>query len=264
MIIFYFKEVWISNSLLSKIISIMVGYMDLAERVVNGSDILLIVVDARDVRKSISKELEEMIRTREKKFLYVINKCDLLTKEEQSKLRLNNSVEVSAKRHWGTMRLLRKIKEMSRGEDAIIGVVGYSNTGKSTLINALKGKHCASTSPRSGYTKHIQKLKIDDGLYLLDTPGVFLDSPDADLAYVIIGAKDPERLKEPEKIAVQFILEMKGSVEKHYSVARHRDPYKTIDEIALKKKFLKKGGLPDSTRASRQIIRDWQGRKGDW
>jgi ribosome biogenesis GTPase A len=242
----------------------MAGYMHMVERVINGSDIVLMVVDARDIKKSINKEVEEIIKSKDKKLLYVINKCDLISKEEQSKIKMPDSIQVSATKHWGNMRLLRKIKALAQGKDAVVGVVGYPNTGKSTLINSLKGKRSAATSPRSGYTQHIQRLRIDDKIYLLDTPGVFSESGESELDHMIIGAKDAQKLQDPEKVAVQFILEMKGKVEKHYGVKKHKDPYETLEEIALEKNLLKKGGLPDTGRVSRKIIKDWQARKGDW
>jgi len=242
----------------------MAGYLDMVEEVIGGSDIILMVVDARDIERSSNKEIEEIVKSKGKKLLYVINKCDLLTKEEQSKIKLSDSVQVSATKHWGNMRLLRKLKEMTLGEEATIGVVGYPNTGKSTLINALKGKHSALTSAHSGFTRHIQKLKIGDKLYLLDTPGVFSEGGESDLDHMLIGAKDAECLKDPEKIVAQFILEMNGVVEKHYGVSVNEDPYETLGLIALKKNLLKKGGKPDTTRASRQIVKEWQRRKGNW
>jgi ribosome biogenesis GTPase A len=242
----------------------MAGYMDLVERVIDGSDVILMVVDARDIKRSSNRELEELIKSKGKKLLYVVNKCDLITKVEQSKINLPCSVQVSATKHWGNMRLLKKIKELTRGEAATIGVVGYPNTGKSTLINALKGKHSAPTSAHSGFTRHMQRLKIGDGLYLFDTPGVFSESGESDLDHMLIGAKDGECLKDPEQIVVQFIGELNGKVESHYDVAKHKDPYETLEEIAIKKKFLKKGGLPDTVRASRQVIKEWQRRKTAW
>jgi len=242
----------------------MAGYMELVERVINGSDIILMVIDARDIKGTMNRELEGMIESKNKKLLYVINKCDLISEAEQSKIKLKNSIQVSATRHWGNMRLLRKIKALAQGEKAIIGIVGYPNTGKSTLINSLKGKRSAPTSPKSGYTKHIQKLKIDEGLYVLDTPGVFSKSGESDLDHMLIGAKDAQKLLDTEKIVAQFILEMKGKVEKHYGVKESKDPYETLEEIALVKKLLKKGGLPDTMRASRQIIKEWQARKEVW
>jgi small GTP-binding protein len=242
----------------------MAGFMDMVEKVIDDSDIIIMVIDARDIKGTSNQELEEYIRSEGKKLLYVINKCDLVSKVDQGKLKMEDSVQVSATKHWGNMRLLRKLKEMTRGEAATIGIVGYPNTGKSTLINSLKGKHSAPTSPNSGYTKHIQRLKIGEGLYILDTPGVFSKTGESDLDHMLIGAKDGAKLIDPEQIVVQFIGELKGKVEKHYGVEKHDDPYATLAEIALKKKFLKKAGLPDTIRASRQIIKDWQKRREDW
>jgi hypothetical protein len=235
----------------------MAGFKNMVDGVIEKSDIVLMVIDARAVRESINPEIEEKIKAEGKKFLYIINKVDLLEKEEQKKIRLENSVQVSSKLHWGNMRLLRKIKEISKGKPATVGVVGYPNTGKSSIINALAGKKSAGVSPKSGYTKSIQKIKIAEGIYIIDTPGVFSKSGD-DADYVIYGAKDPDNLKDPELVAAQIISKMNGLIERHYGVDDFGDPFEAIEKIAIKENVLKKGGAPNTSEMSKKIMRDLQ------
>lgn len=51
-------------------------------------------------------------------------------------------------------------------------IVGRSNVGKSSLINALSGrKKMAFTSSKPGHTKLLNYFEIDETFYLVDAPG---------------------------------------------------------------------------------------------
>ncbi len=51
-------------------------------------------------------------------------------------------------------------------------VVGVPNVGKSTFINKIAGKKSAKASDRPGVTRGKQWVHVDQGLDLLDTPGI--------------------------------------------------------------------------------------------
>lgn len=51
-------------------------------------------------------------------------------------------------------------------------VAGIPNVGKSTLINALAGRKIAKTGNEPAITKGQQRIKLGDGIVLLDTPGL--------------------------------------------------------------------------------------------
>ena len=54
----------------------------------------------------------------------------------------------------------------------LVMVAGIPNVGKSTLINALSGRKVAKTGNEPAITKGQQRIKIDQGIILLDTPGI--------------------------------------------------------------------------------------------
>lgn len=88
---------------------------------------------------------------------------------------------VSSREHQGTKILRNSVKELLGGREGVVGVVGYPKTGKSSVINALKGRHATSTSsvPMStGFTKSLQLVRIDSRIYAIDSPGVI--PPDGD------------------------------------------------------------------------------------
>lgn len=236
----------------------MKKYYDIVDKVIKSSDILLIVADARKAKESINEKVENWIKKQNKKFLYVINKIDLISKSEQDKIHIPNSVEVSAKKHMNTTNLLKKIMEVGKGKEVTVGVVGFPNTGKSTLINALKGKRSAPASAVSGYTKGLQKLRISSKILMIDTPGVFSYDKKEFIDNIIIGAIDADKVENPEDTASELIDALKGKVEKYYDVEKNYDSYDTLENIAIKKKLLRKGNLPDTKRTGKEIIRLWQ------
>lgn len=229
-------------------------YSQIVQKVLEKADIILIVLDARRPETSSNQDIVRRIRALGKKHIFVINKVDLLSREEQARLDIPNSVKVSAQKHIGTLRLYKKILELARGEKSTVGVVGYPNTGKSTLINALKGRHSAPTSSVSSYTKGVQKVAVSEKIMLLDTPGVIEEEGVDETTLHMIGAIDAHKIKDPEGAAIDIVAEMGGKVERYFSVAKHEGTYETLEEIARKKHLLLKGGQPDTMRVAKEII----------
>src|SRR3989344_8471730 len=130
-------------------------------KVLVNSDIIIEVLDARMIEETRNMEIEEKIERLGKKILYVITKCDLadIKKLEEERKRLRPSVFISSTEKLGTTILKKKILELCHGERVVVGVVGYPNVGKSSLINALSGRGSARTSAQSGFTKGLQKIR---------------------------------------------------------------------------------------------------------
>lgn len=64
------------------------------------------------------------------------------------------------------------ISKLPADTGAEIAIIGRSNSGKSSSINALcDNKNLAKTSRTPGRTRLINLFKIDDGKYLVDLPG---------------------------------------------------------------------------------------------
>ena len=53
-----------------------------------------------------------------------------------------------------------------------LGIVGLPNVGKSTFINILVGKKSDKVGDKPGVTRGEQWIKLEDGIELLDTPGI--------------------------------------------------------------------------------------------
>lgn len=57
-----------------------------------------------------------------------------------------------------------------------VGVIGYPNVGKSSLINSMKRARAVQTGARPGLTKSLQMVKLDKNITLIDSPGVIFST----------------------------------------------------------------------------------------
>jgi ribosome biogenesis GTPase A len=238
----------------------MVNYWRLVNRVMEDADIVLLVVDARLPEETRNREIEQKLVQKNKRLLYILNKCDLVTKEaiERIKKDFEPSVFVSSKEKFGGTILFKKIMEMSKGNDCIVGVLGYPNVGKSSVINLLKGKKSASVSPHSGHTRGVQFVKAKGKIKLIDTPGVLPFNEDDLLKKVIIGSYNPEHLREPDFYAMKLVELCPDMFENYFGIKYENDAYDFLEKAAMKRHVLIKGGGPDMVRVSRQLLYDWQ------
>ncbi|MCK4884261.1 MAG: 50S ribosome-binding GTPase, partial [Candidatus Diapherotrites archaeon] len=192
------------------------------------------------------------------------NKSDLVSKrkaDKGKKLLNEESVFVSAKKKMGKTKLKEAIGKLIGNKDVKIAVAGYPNTGKSSLINMLKGKKSAPTSSTAGFTRGVQLIRISKKIMLVDSPGVIPFTHKDEGVMALLGAKSPERIKDLEgtglEIAQELIKQNKDAVEELYGV-KANDGEELLEEIAFKRKKLMKGGKPNIIEAARILISDLQ------
>jgi ribosome biogenesis GTPase A len=245
----------------------MGNYWILVNKVINEADILLLILDARMIKETRNKEIERKIKDSDKPLIYVVNKCDLVKDNDLRKYkeRMKQTFFISSKTKTGLKTLLErihiigsKLKHKEKHEKINVGVLGYPNVGKSSIINAIKGKKSAKTSALSGYTKALQKIRTNKKIVMIDTPGVIPFKEKDDLKHSIIGTIDFTKIKEPDVIAIEIMEKYPDKIEKHYGMKIKEDFEETIEQIAIKKNILIKGGLPDTKRMARMIITEWQ------
>jgi ribosome biogenesis GTPase A len=239
--------------------AIMPSFWRHVNTVLKEADLIIQVLDARMIEETRNSELEEKVYASGKVLLYVVTKCDLVPRGTLDPIKrvLVPAVFISATEHHGTTILKKKILELSRGESVTVGVVGYPNVGKSSLINALAGRKVARTSSESGFTKGLQKIKVDNKIMLLDTPGVFPAGEKDTVKHGRTGAVDYARIKDPEMAALRLIEDEMEVVEGYYGVYGE-EADDILIEIALKYKKLSKGGKPNLEVTARMVLRDWQ------
>lgn len=241
----------------------MVSFWRQVNKVIQRADIILELVDARMVSETRNWEVESKIEHFKKKILYVINKSDLIGQEEAENLKkqLVPSVFVSSTKKQGTTMLLHKILEISHGEPVTVGIIGYPNVGKSSLINALSGKGSAKTSSTSNFTKGIQFIRINDKITLIDTPGVFSNKEKDEMTHGITGAVGYGQIKDPVGVALKLIEENKKILCDFYKVQASTENEEILKSIGHKYQRLAHGGEINEDATARIILKDWQSGK---
>jgi len=228
--------------------------------VIKDADIILEVLDARNVDDTRNREIEDKVRESGKILIPVINKCDLTSREklEKYKKKLPKAVYISSKEYHGMKILRERIYIEAHKKNILkpkVGILGYPNVGKSSLVNALKGSGSAQTSSQSGFTKGVQKVKAHR-ITLLDTPGVIPYKEKEVMKHAIIGAIDFTKLKDPEGVVFALLTKFPDLLQDFYKVKGEDEEF--LENFAVKKKLLKKGSKTDVHRAAVMIMQDWQ------
>lgn len=248
-----------------------IPFPKLAKEVIQKADILLEVLDARFIDKTRNKELEKEAEKQGKKIIFVLNKADLVKigelKKQYDLSSLKPYVFFSSKNKVGRARLREVINiEASKikFDQARVGVIGYPNTGKSSLINVLAGGKRAGTSSQAGFTKSIQKIKFNKKITILDSPGVISEDEINSINALIvkkqtqIGVKNYDKIKYPDLVVNEIMKEHPRVFDDFYKVDSNGDTETLLEELGKKLKFLKKGGAVDHNRTARKILKDWQ------
>ncbi|MDY5111342.1 MAG: ribosome biogenesis GTPase YlqF [Faecalicoccus sp.] len=140
-------------------------------------------------------------------------------------------------------------------------VCGIPNVGKSTFINTMAKRKAAQTADRPGVTKSLQWIKLGQSLELLDTPGVLwpkFEDPNTGMRLAILGSVRDEvvNMQELAIYACRWLQETKpGLLASLYQIEEQKDPWQTLEKIALKRGYLQKGSI-DENRLVHSFIKD--------
>merc|ERR1719223_1878384 len=143
-----------------------------------------------------------------------------------------------------------------------VGIIGYPNVGKSSILNTMKRSRAVGVSPRPGFTTAMQEVVLDKNLRLVDSPGVvFDDTENVNGAECMLrNCVDADSVEDPIP-AVQALLNRctTESLMMTYSIPAFPkdDAMMFLAMIAKKTGKVLKGGIPDKVTAARTVLRDW-------
>ena len=245
-------------------------YWKVIEEIIDESDVVLEVLDARMVNLSRSEEIESLVKSKNKDLIFILNKADLanikVIEKYKKLLKKEAYCYVVSSINRNSIRKLRDhLLKLSKNQEFMrIGVLGYPNTGKSSIINALVRRKKAPISSRAGTTHGQQWIKLSNNVRIIDSPGVIPLKQNDELRYALIGSRNPEKIKNLDLVAHEIIKLFKenNNLQKHYKIdIESNNPEQIIEEIGRKKGFIKKGNEIDEVRVTMKIIRDWQSGK---
>jgi len=241
-------------------------FPDIAQTVLDQSDIVIQILDARFTKDTRNLELEQYVKNMNKKLIHAINKSDLVS-TRKIKLPDPPYVIISCKNRTGIKKLRDKIKQIAlktKKDDKItVGVLGYPNIGKSSVINLLIGKKSAPTGAEAGFTKGLQKLRLTQNIQIFDSPGVIPKEEYSTIEnkkiakHAKVGSRTHEQVKDPEAIVAELFKEYSEEIQDHYHI-KTKDSEKLIEKIGRQKNFLKKGNEINFDKTSRSILKDFQ------
>jgi len=246
-------------------------------------DLVIELLDARIPLSSKNPDIDGIVKNKPK--IIVLNKSDLADdkiSEEWSKWYNSNgytNIFIDSVKGKGVKELKARMRDMMKEKierDRQKGrifrpiktmIVGIPNVGKSSLINRIAGKSSAVTGDRPGVTRGKQWINVNDGIQLLDTPGILwpkFEDENVGINLAVTGAiKDDildtvelasvalERLADtyPERILERYKL---SSVE-------NRKGYELLSEAGKKRGCIVSGGEVDLTRISAVVLDEVRG-----
>ncbi len=246
-------------------------YPKILDEVVEKSDIILEVLDARFVEETRNFEVERLIKKKKRKIIYVLNKMDLIDKDEiEKKLKIRPYAFISCAKRQGSVALRGLIRRMAKDiqpdKDGkiFVGIIGYPNTGKSSIINFLTGRSVAKIGNEAGFTKGMQKVKFTNEISILDTPGVIadvqysMDDSKKLIQQTKVGARSYNKVKDPDLVVQGLLNQYENLFQKHYDIKNVEDSDDFLEILGRRRGFLKKGDNVDLDRTARVVLKDWQ------
>lgn len=284
------------------------AYDKIFKTVVEASDVVLYVLDARDPELTRSRTVEQaVLASGGKRLILVLNKVDLVPTPVLSQwLNVLKSLfpTVPVKAAVGTPAYNKGLTTVSTGNallhalksyaaksnlkrSIVVGVIGYPNVGKSSVINSLTSRHgnlkACPVGNMAGVTTTMREVKIDNKLKILDLPGiVFPDEVSSkkhllEAKLALLSAIPAKNVKDPVSV-VEVLLrrlakdpQMADGLKEYYQVpALPSNDVKDFTKlflihVARARGRLSRGGIPNVESAALNVLNDWRdGRITGW
>lgn len=151
----------------------------------------------------------------------------------------------------------------------MVGMVGYPNVGKSSVINVLCGKKLVGVANRPGKTKHFQTLNMSEDLCLCDCPGlVFPSFANSSAEMMTCGVLPVDSIRNYIP-PIQLIMSRvsKAALEQHYKIrlpeitSAKYSPDVLLQCVASKRGWLSGSAIPHEAKAARWMVKEYNSGK---
>lgn len=267
------------------------GHMAKTRRVMKESlglvDIVVELRDARIPKSSRNPEIEKIVG--DKPRLVVFNKADIadpaVTKMWQDYYKSHGvrTLALDCRSGKGLKELVPAVRETladllakrrARGMESRpirMMIVGVPNVGKSSLINRLAGGKKVKVEDRPGVTRGKQWVRLENGIELLDMPGVLWPKFDDkqvgerlaytgaikddvyDLEWVAMRFLALLRERYPQLLAERFKVTAEESAE--------LEPYDLLELVGRKRGMMMSGGVVNTERAAITVLDEFRSGK---
>ena len=243
-------------------------------------DIVIEVIDARIPVSSRNPIIDELVKN--KRCLIILNKSDLsdpkaneawaetFKKQGNLVLTMNCMTGIGVGQLYKLLSRLQDEKNEGqlRKKSLRMMIVGVPNVGKSSLINRMTGKKSAKTGDRPGVTKGKQWLGLENGMQLLDTPGILwpkFEDPQVGLNLAFCGSIKDEIL-DTASLALELIKVLQRDYpqllrERYKLDELDEDALVNMEAIAAKRGFILPGKRIDYERCARTLLDEFRGGK---
>lgn len=235
-----------------------------------------VVIEVCDARLPFSSENPMITEIRgDKPLIKILNKADLadpdLTQvwldylESQHNVKaiaLTTESPAVAKQIPNLIKSLVPNKDET-GKQINAVIMGIPNVGKSTLLNTLVGKAKAKVGNEPAVTKGQQRIRLDDGLYLYDTPGMLwpkIVNENSGYRLAITSAVKDTAFDHEEIacVAAEYLLQAyPDRLKVRYQIdSLPEQDVDLIEAIGKKRGCVKSGGYVDFHKASAILINE--------
>ncbi|MBT6124446.1 MAG: ribosome biogenesis GTPase YlqF [Halieaceae bacterium] len=167
-------------------------------------------------------------------------------------------------------RLMSLVRELvphkSKSRTHVLAMItGIPNVGKSSLINILAGRKVAKTGNEPAITKGLQRIRIQDELILLDTPGILwpkIHNENSGYRLAVSGAIR-DTATEVEDLAfylTAYLLEYHPSllVDRYNLDAIPKSDVEFLEELGARRGCLRAGGHVDLEKVSSILVNEFR------
>ena len=261
------------------------GHMTKAQRMIEENlsmvDAVCEILDARIPYSSRNPDIDRLAG--DKPRLVILNRVDLADPQMTARWRKYFEsrglaiLETDAKSGKGVgsfapaVRRLLKDKLAAYEAKGQVGrplrviILGIPNVGKSTFINRVAGRKAAIAGDKPGVTRGKQWINIDQGLDLLDTPGILwpkFDSQEVGEMLAITNAIKADVL-DKETLGANFMLRLRElypkAIEERYKFApdSEMNGFELLEQAAKKRGFLVSRGEYDIERMANTLLGEY-------